>query len=287
MLWSLLFITLIGNRTTHPDRDDPGWETIKLDDKVAFQSSFYTANGVNYTADRALDGDITRCSHTLPTEPNTEPISWWTVDLLGLYEISCISIYNNYQSNIDLSGAWILIGNSSERNAADTTECATINTTTSGENKTFNCENGPKWGRYVTVYKNTSGFVILCEVTMKGRKKELPFKLIKENKTWADALYHCREEHMDLVSILDKETQGWVGLEAQKADTPFVWLGLHYSCTLDLWFWADDHCVGFDQWAPDETRTADCSMSGAMNKGGNHLWYKKSVYDKYNFICAV
>ncbi|CAI5662973.1 unnamed protein product [Oreochromis niloticus] len=286
MLWSLLFITLIGRSTQQDPGCSPGWETIKLDDKVAFQSSFYTANGVNYTADRALDGNITRCSHTLPTEPNTEPISWWTVDLLGLYEISCISIYNNYQSNIDLSGARILIGNSSERNAADTTECATINTTTSGENKTFNCKNGPKWGRYVTVYKNASGFVILCEVMMKGRNKE-PFKLIKENKTWADALYHCREEHMDLVSILDKETQGWVGLEAQKADTPFVWLGLHYSCTLDLWFWADDHCVDFDQWAPDKTRTADCSMSAAMNTSGNHLWYKKSVYDKYNFICAV
>ncbi|CAI5662981.1 unnamed protein product [Oreochromis niloticus] len=282
MLWSLLFITLIGRSTQQDPGCSPGWETIKLDDKVAFQSSVYTDNGVNYTADRALDGNITRCSHTLPTEP----ISWWTVDLLGLYEISCITIYNINQSNVDLRGARILIGNSSERNAADTTECATINTTTKGENNTFNCENGPKWGRYVTVYKNTPGLVILCEVTMKGRKKE-PFKLIKENKTWEDALYHCREEHMDLVSILDKETQGWVGLEAQKADTPFVWLGLHYSCTLDLWFWADDHCVGFDRWAPDETRTADCSMSGAMNTSGNHLWYKKSVYDKYNFICAV
>ncbi|XP_019220617.1 uncharacterized protein LOC109204274 [Oreochromis niloticus] len=281
MLWSLLFITLIG-RSTHQDRGcSPGWETIKLDDKVAFQSSVYTASGVKYTADRALDGDNTTCSDTL-----NDPISWWTVDLLGLYEISCITIYNINQFNIDLRGARILIGNSSQRNAADTTECTRISTTTSGENKPFNCKNGPKWGRYVTVYKNTSGLVILCEVTMKGRNKE-PFKLIKENKTWEDALYHCREEHMDLVSILDKETQGWVELEAQKADTPFVWLGLLYSCTLDLWFWVDDHCVGFDQWAPDETRTADCSMSAAMNTSGNHLWYKKSVYDKYNFICAV
>ncbi|XP_076745692.1 uncharacterized protein LOC143420932 isoform X1 [Maylandia zebra] len=285
MLWSLLFITLIG-RSTQQDPVtssgcSPGWETIKLDDKVAFQSSVYTDNGLNYTADRALDGNKETCSNTV----EKQPINWWTVDLLGLYEISCISIYNINQHNVDLRDARILIGNSSERNAADTTECATISTTTRGENKTFNCENGTKWGRYVTVYKNTSGLVILCEVTMKGIKKE-PFKLIKENKTWADALYHCREEHMDLVSILDNETQVWVGLEAQKADTPFVWLGLHYSCTLDLWFWADDHCVGFDQW-PDKTRTADCSISGAMNTSGNHLWYKKSVYDKYNFICAV
>uniref|UniRef100_I3JJZ5 Fucolectin tachylectin-4 pentraxin-1 domain-containing protein n=1 Tax=Oreochromis niloticus TaxID=8128 RepID=I3JJZ5_ORENI len=144
----------------------PGWETIKLDDKVAFQSSVYTNNGVSYTSDRALDGNNATCSNTVP-----QPITWWTVDLLGLYEISCITIYNVNQDNIDPRGARILIGNSSERNAADTTECATINTTTKGENNTFNCENGPKWGRYVTVYKNTSGLVILCEVTMKGRKK--------------------------------------------------------------------------------------------------------------------
>ncbi|XP_019220615.1 uncharacterized protein LOC109204273 isoform X1 [Oreochromis niloticus] len=286
MLWSLLFITLIG-RSTQQDPVtssgcSPGWETIKLDDKVAFQSSDATNYyGVKYTADRALDGNYLTCSENL-----NDHISWWTVDLLGLYEISCITIYNINQSNIDLSGARILIGNSSERNAADTTECATINTKTSRENNTFNCENEPKWGRYVTVYKDTPGFVILCEVTMKGRKKE-PFKLIKENKTWEDALYHCREEHMDLVSILDKETQGWVGLEAQKADTPFVWLGLQYICGFGFWIWVNDQCVFFDQWAPDETRTADCSTRAAMNKGGNHLWYKKSVYDKYNFICAV
>ncbi|KAL3981040.1 lens fiber membrane intrinsic protein [Sarotherodon galilaeus] len=275
MLWSLLFITLIGRSA----QQDPGKsafptgffrlyqkETIKLDDKVAFQSSVFQSSdvkGFKFSADKALDGNNTTCSDTL-----NETISWWTVDLLGLYEISCITIYNINQSNIDLRGARILIGNSSERNPADTTECTTINTTTSGENNTFNCENGTKWGRYVTVYKKRFGVLLLCEVTMKGRKKE-PFKLIKENKTWEDALYHCREEHMDLVSILDEETQGWV------------------DCNLDLWFWADDQCVFFDQWAPDETRTADCSMSGAMNTSGNHLWYKKSVYDKYNFICAV
>ncbi|KAL3981046.1 myelin associated glycoprotein [Sarotherodon galilaeus] len=282
MLWSLLFITLIGRSTQQDPGCSPGWETIKLDDKLTFQSSVYTDYyGVKYTADRALDGNYLTCSNTL-----NDPISWWTVDLLGLYDISCITIYNINQFSVDLRGARILIGNSSERNAADTTECATINTTTSRENKTFNCENGTKWGRYVTVYKDTPGFVILCEVTMKGRKKE-PFKLIKENKTWADALYHCREEHMDLVSIRDEETQGWVELEAQKADTPFVWLGLQYICGFGFWIWVNDQCVFFDQWAPDETRTADCSMSGAMNTSGNHLWYKKSVYDKYNFICAV
>lgn len=34
--------------------------------------------------------------------------------------------------------------------------------------------------------------------------------LIQENKTWGDAWYHCREEHMGLFSILDRETRSLV-----------------------------------------------------------------------------
>ncbi|XP_030605032.1 fucolectin-5-like [Archocentrus centrarchus] len=163
MLWSLLFITLIGQSSQDRPGLSSGWEILRLNDKSSFQSSVYTVDGLSYSAGRAFDGDLDTCSHT-----EKKINSWWTVDLLGLYEISCITVNNGDHHNIDLTDARILIGNSSEGRF---TECATITTSTRAENKTFNCVNGTKWGRYVTVYKKRLGFIILCEVMIQGTKK--------------------------------------------------------------------------------------------------------------------
>ncbi|XP_044040845.1 macrophage mannose receptor 1-like [Siniperca chuatsi] len=110
--------------------------------------------------------------------------------------------------------------------------------------------------------------------------------LIKQNKTWEEALHFCRENHNDLVSITNPDEQRWVQERAKKADTPFVWLGLRYTCTLDLWFWVSDELVCYENWAPDQ-KMDDCDMSGAMDRGGQHEWVKKAENDKLNFICAL
>ncbi|GLD66855.1 uncharacterized protein AKAME5_002941100, partial [Lates japonicus] len=68
--------------------------------------------------------------------------------------------------------------------------------------------------------------------------------------TWADALYYCRDRHTDLASILDEEDQDWAVLMAKEAQTHFVWLGLRYTCTLDFWFWVEDHRLEYNNWAP-------------------------------------
>ncbi|XP_014186631.2 putative C-type lectin domain family 20 member A [Haplochromis burtoni] len=56
--------------------------------------------------------------------------------------------------------------------------------------------------------------------------------LIREEKTWEEALYYCREKHQDLVSITNRQEQAWLQEQAKNASTPFVWLGLRYTCSL-------------------------------------------------------
>ncbi|KAL3046059.1 hypothetical protein OYC64_004132 [Pagothenia borchgrevinki] len=107
--------------------------------------------------------------------------------------------------------------------------------------------------------------------------------LINESKTWDEALTYCRVNHHDLVSITDRHQQRWVEKRAKMADTKFVWLGMRYTCTLDLWFWVNDRLVCFNNWARDNM-DEQCGMAGVMKRDGK--WYKKDDHKKFNFICA-
>ncbi|KAL6118400.1 uncharacterized protein ACO6RY_03207 [Pungitius sinensis] len=108
--------------------------------------------------------------------------------------------------------------------------------------------------------------------------------LINESKTWEEALDHCREHHRELVSVTDRRQQAWVQETARRASTPFVWMGLRYTCTLGFWFWLTDEAVKYKNWTPG-TQEEDCDMSGAMETGGGHKWFKKSARMEFNFIC--
>uniref|UniRef100_A0A3P9NMD4 C-type lectin domain-containing protein n=1 Tax=Poecilia reticulata TaxID=8081 RepID=A0A3P9NMD4_POERE len=109
--------------------------------------------------------------------------------------------------------------------------------------------------------------------------------LIKESKTWEDALTYCRDHHHDLVTITNMDDQRWIQERVKEASTGYVWIGLSYACTLDLWFWVSDEVVSYNNSAQNEPMD-DCDMSGAMEKGGKHLWFKKNDTEKFNFICS-
>ncbi|XP_038132788.1 C-type mannose receptor 2-like [Cyprinodon tularosa] len=109
--------------------------------------------------------------------------------------------------------------------------------------------------------------------------------LIQENKTWEEALRYCRTHYRDLVTISNLDEQRSVQQETQFASSPFVWMGLHYACTLDVWFWVTDEVLIFENWA-SELKIDDCDMSGAMQQEGEHKWVKENVSEKFNFICS-
>ncbi|XP_071315791.1 putative C-type lectin domain family 20 member A [Trachinotus anak] len=109
--------------------------------------------------------------------------------------------------------------------------------------------------------------------------------LIKQKKTWDNALDYCRENHHDLVSITNLHQQRWVQQRAKKASSLFVWLGLRYTCTLGLWFWVSDVLVCYDNWAPKQ-ETDRCYHAAAMEPKGKYKWFKKADNDVFEFICA-
>ncbi|XP_072314937.1 macrophage mannose receptor 1-like [Eucyclogobius newberryi] len=145
--------------------------------------------------------------------------------------------------------------------------------------------------------------------------------LVKENKTWEEALVHCRENHRDLVWFIDHERlKRMVQVRAKMADSEAVWVGLHYACFPEAWFWVNGHYVSNtnENWKNHEDN--ECGMTGAVEKeggekgkgkkgedgkgkgekggsekgrggklkagkkGGN--WVKRHCEEKYNFICV-
>lgn len=111
--------------------------------------------------------------------------------------------------------------------------------------------------------------------------------LIKENKTWKDALTYCRVNHTDLVSITSAEVKTSVISLANKASTPYVWLGLRYSRTLGLWFWVNDRIMCYN-WTAVGT-TMDSDMFGAMmtSREHNYRGFSGSKDETFNFICST
>uniref|UniRef100_A0A8C9SGV2 C-type mannose receptor 2-like n=2 Tax=Scleropages formosus TaxID=113540 RepID=A0A8C9SGV2_SCLFO len=111
--------------------------------------------------------------------------------------------------------------------------------------------------------------------------------LVQQNKTWNEALNHCRENNMDLVSVHSKEIQLIVEKKAEKATTTHVWLGLRYSCALNFWFWVSAQTVCYDNWAPgNETGNEHCGITGAVQSGRGHQWVSLHEAEKLNFICS-
>ncbi|XP_043954169.1 secretory phospholipase A2 receptor-like [Gambusia affinis] len=103
--------------------------------------------------------------------------------------------------------------------------------------------------------------------------------LIKENKTWLEALTYCRDHHDDLVTITNMDDQILIQEKAKEASTPFVWLGLFFSCLKNKWFWVCKNNPNL------ERRINNCGKSGAMEAGGKHMWFQGNSTEKLNFFC--
>ncbi|KAJ8336588.1 hypothetical protein SKAU_G00378080 [Synaphobranchus kaupii] len=86
--------------------------------------------------------------------------------------------------------------------------------------------------------------------------------LVKQNKTWAEALTYCRQHHRHLVAVSTETLQHWVKRRAENASTSHVWLGLRFCCTLRFWFWVSLERLCYQNWALGYPGS-ECGHSGA------------------------
>ncbi len=135
--------------------------------------------------------------------------------------------------------------------------------------------------RFDLIHDNQQLLVLICCASLTDK-----VILIREKKTWPEALHYCRTHHRDLVSITDIHQQRWVEKKVENATTSFVWVGLRYTCTLDFWFWISDEKVSYQNWSSGEPRHS-CHMSAAMERGGENKWFTQEGDEKFNFLCSV
>uniref|UniRef100_A0A3P9NLP7 C-type lectin domain-containing protein n=1 Tax=Poecilia reticulata TaxID=8081 RepID=A0A3P9NLP7_POERE len=96
--------------------------------------------------------------------------------------------------------------------------------------------------------------------------------LIKENKTWKDALTYCRDHYDDLVTITNMDDQRWIQEKVKEASTPFVWL--------------DGSSFSFRHWKKNfnnpESISDQCAMT-VFGDGGR--WKNVNCSVRKPFIC--
>ncbi|XP_031440584.1 C-type mannose receptor 2-like [Clupea harengus] len=114
--------------------------------------------------------------------------------------------------------------------------------------------------------------------------------LVRQNKTWIEAMKYCRQHHVDLVSVTSERIQRWVRERAKGASSTHMWMGLRYSC-MGFWFWVNGDAVCFNNWAQGEGTGQDCQSArvGAVKSGidGKGEWVVLPETQELNFICTT
>ncbi|KAF4096208.1 hypothetical protein G5714_022177 [Onychostoma macrolepis] len=106
------------------------------------------------------------------------------------------------------------------------------------------CKNPPSLDTVAMSNNANAMSFLICDLLHSSDK----LVLIRENKTWPEALRYCRERDMDLVSVDSEQMQRWVKILFMKANasSAHVWLGLRHSRILELWFWVSGHTMCYN-----------------------------------------
>ncbi|XP_069047409.1 macrophage mannose receptor 1-like [Lepisosteus oculatus] len=108
--------------------------------------------------------------------------------------------------------------------------------------------------------------------------------LVRENRSWEEALDFCRSHYSDLTSIVSAKEQV-AALRAAGTQSEYVWLGLRQSLVSGAWFWVNREPLGYEAWG--QGGQPQCPLSshcGAMS-ARTQLWTDLPCDLRLSFIC--
>ncbi|TNN39309.1 Fucolectin-4 [Liparis tanakae] len=290
-LWWLLAGSTVGGRNVAPRG-------------TASQSSTYN----DYVASRAIDGNADpdlyhgSCSHTWKAgQPG-----WWRLRLPTAHRVASVSVTNRLTSVTRINDALILVGDSAENNGNNNPRCAVIPSIAAGATRTFPC--GGMVGHLVNLYQTKPGaYLSLCEVQVRAIQRALTpteptfphlgavvggrevVLLLEERRSWADAVFFCRDFYGELLSIRNEQEQREVEEVLSSASFPLtahVWVGLRRYLMGGSWFWMSGAPVDYSHWETEPTwqMTSPCGGAGT----GDHFhWRDLPCGEHLNFICLT
>ncbi|KAG8014486.1 Secretory phospholipase A2 receptor [Nibea albiflora] len=101
-------------------------------------------------------------------------------------------------------------------------------------------------------------------------------------KTWEEALDHCRERQTNLISLVSETDHILTQKVFQKVKTERVWIGLRYLG--DRWLWVNGDPLVYEAWAIEgDLQCPILKRCAALTRKG--LWESWDCQDKLNFIC--
>ncbi|XP_041799279.1 dromaiocalcin-1-like [Chelmon rostratus] len=112
--------------------------------------------------------------------------------------------------------------------------------------------------------------------------------LVKENKTWEEALHHCRTlkfshqpgVHYELVSVKPGEDHDYVMNKVKEANSEKVWAGLRFLA--GHWLWVNSAKVLYSNLATCPLEGQHC---GALSKNNTGTVETTDCLQKWNFLC--
>nr|XP_055033197.1 lithostathine-2-like [Misgurnus anguillicaudatus] len=103
--------------------------------------------------------------------------------------------------------------------------------------------------------------------------------VVKENKSWEDALQYCRTHHTDLASL--PTNLHLTQAKQTVANTSSVWTGLRFLA--GSWFWLSGENLGYVS-AQLPVCPANYTYCGSLNMT-TQSWENRNCMEELNFVC--